>query len=192
MDSDIRKAAWDSRYQSIDDSPPIAAQVLVDHSFLLPPSGKALDLACGRGGNALLLAQAGLDVVAWDYSSTVIDGLNLRAQAEALSISTEVRDVVTQPPKNELFDVIVVSYFLERQLCEMLVDSLNEGGLLYYETFSVEAVSERGPSNPDFRLETNELLRLFPSLRVLHYEEMGRVGDSSRGIRDVAMLVAQK
>ena len=36
---------------------PKPAQVLSDYAYLLPESGTALDLACGRGGNALFLAR---------------------------------------------------------------------------------------------------------------------------------------
>ncbi|WP_240905903.1 hypothetical protein [Thiorhodococcus mannitoliphagus] len=69
--------------------------------------------------------------------------------------------------------------------------ALRPGGLLLYQTFSREAVTDRGPSNPDYRLAPNELLRLFPGLIVRAYRDEGCVGDTRRGTRDIAFLVAQ-
>ena len=47
---------------------------LRDNVHLIPQGhGKALDLACGMGGNAIFLAQnSNLDVYAWDMSSVAI------------------------------------------------------------------------------------------------------------------------
>jgi tellurite methyltransferase len=51
-------------------------------------------------------------------------------------------------------------------------------------------VDDRGPGNPLFRLAPNELLRLFPGLRVIAYREEGLFGDSAQGLRNEAWLVA--
>ena len=53
-------------------------------------------------------------------------------------------------------------------------------------------MTDQGPSNPAYRLDTNELLRLFPHLIVRFYREEGRVGDLTDGKRDIAQLVAQR
>ena len=88
--------------------------------------------------------------------------------------------------------MISVSYYLERALAPALSAALRPGGLLFYETFSRDAVSDGGPSNPAFRLAPNELLQLFGDLRVISYRELSTLGDTREGERDVAMLVAQK
>jgi hypothetical protein len=49
-----------------------------------------------------------------------------------------------------------------------------------------------GPSNPNYRLSENELLKLFSPLHILHYQEYGQVGNTELGLRDMACLVAQK
>jgi hypothetical protein len=53
-------------------------------------------------------------------------------------------------------------------------------------------VTESGPGNADFRLADGELLALFAALKPLVYREEGRVGALDQGLRDEAMLVAQK
>ena len=54
---------WNLRYQAATDWP-TPCQVLADNVHLLPTTGIALDLACGLGANALLLAQHGLTTYA--------------------------------------------------------------------------------------------------------------------------------
>lgn len=182
---------WDQRYQS-NHALPIACFSLQKYAYLLPTTGKALDLACGLGGNALFLAQRGLECSAWDFSAQAITQLQKVAQDLALSLNTEVRDVVLNPPAANSFDVIVVSHFLERDLAEPLKNALTKGGILIYQTFSREAVDlDSPPRNPAYRLAAGELLSLFSGLKVIIYHEEGNLGDSSQGFRNQALLIAQ-
>ena len=184
---------WDSRYRALEDNGfPRACAVLLDNQHLLPEHGQALDVACGRGGNALLLATRGLDTSAWDYSSVAINKLRQFSELRKLNLNTEVRDVVTAPPDVEAFDVIVVSHFLERSLCNSLVGALKPGGLLFYQTFTVDRVTDNGPDNPEYRLTANELLALFAELRVILYREEGCIGDPHEGFRDRAQFIGYK
>jgi 2-polyprenyl-3-methyl-5-hydroxy-6-metoxy-1,4-benzoquinol methylase len=183
---------WDKRHADGGKSP-TAAEVLKRNLHLLPLKGKALDLACGLGGNALTLAAHGLETVAWDISSVAIERLNAYAANEGLTnLSAQVRDVEQRPPSPASFDLIVVSYYLERTLIADLIDALLPGGLIYYQTFTQTAVSNLGPANPAYRLTDNELLQLFSSLKLRYYREENRLGYLHHGIRDVAMLVAEK
>ena len=192
MEQESLKAKWDSRHADPDKQPE-AARVLRQNLHLLPRQGRALDLACGLGGNALLLAERGLQVSAWDISPVAIERLKKFAQNQGMQeLSAEVRDIEQRPPSPESFDLIVVSYYLERRLTQNLIDALKPGGLLCYQTFTRVAVSPEGPSNPDFRLGDNELLQLFSPLQLRFYREENRLGDLSLGDRDIAMLVAEK
>jgi len=182
---------WNQRHLEAADAGRVA-YVLQEYPHLLPPSGRALDLACGRGANALRLAACGLEVSAWDISPVAIDRLKAEAQEQGLEIAAEVRDVIACPPPENTCDVIMISYFLERSLAPAIIDALRPGGLLYYETFARLSVSTCGPANPAYRLADNELLSLFEALQVRCYREEAVLGDTSRGVRDVAMLVAQK
>ena len=183
---------WDRIYT---DSPGKSAEpcaVLAAHSHLLPAGGGALDLACGRGGNALYLATRGYATHAWDVSAVAVQALSDQAARNDLPLMAEQRDVTADPPAAESFDIIVVSRFLDRTLAPAICAALREHGLLFYQTFIREKVSDTGPHNPAYRLEANELLRLFQSLHLIYYREEGNVGDTRRGFRNEAMLVAQK
>jgi SAM-dependent methyltransferase len=189
--ADELRAKWARRHRDRE-GPAQPAGVLLENAHLLPPRGDALDLACGLGGNALFLAARGLRVRAWDLSPVAIERLADEARARAVVVTAEVRDVVARPPEPDGFDVIVVSHFLDRGLAPALARGLRPGGLLYYQTFVREAVTDRGPPNLEYRLERNELLRLFPGLVLRVYREEGRLGDTARGTRDLAWLVAER
>jgi len=188
--SEIREK-WDARHAKAEDLGN-QARVLTDNLHLLPTAGRALDLACGRGANALLLAESGLEVHAWDQSPVAIRRLTQAATETGLCIECAVRDVVRQPPSADSYDVILVAHFLDRSLAGPIVQALKAGGLLFYQTFTRTRVSEAGPSDPDMRLADNELLCMFKSLHPRAYREELLLGDLSRGWRDMAMLVAQK
>jgi SAM-dependent methyltransferase len=191
-DSAGQRARWDERHASATDLG-APAEVLLRNAHLLPAAGDALDLACGRGANALWLAgHSGLTVQAWDFSPVAIATLVAAAAARGLHVITAVRDVVAEPPCPGSCDVLVVSHFLDRGIVPALTAALRPGGLLLYQTFSREAVSTRGPSTPEWRLARNELLALFAGLTVRAYREEGALGDTSRGLRDLAYLVAER
>lgn len=180
---------WDRIYERADASlHPEPCCVLKDHSYLLPASGRALDLACGLGGNALFLADHGLGTTAVDISPVAIASLQKRNKPSVNAYCTAVDEFLA---RGDLFDVIVVSNFLERDLCYTIAQSMAPGALLFYQTFVVDKVHpERGPTNPSYLLQSNELLSLFSGLHVLVFSDLATVGNTSLGLRDAASLVA--
>ena len=191
-DQDALLKKWNQRH-SDPEVRPRAAEVLSQNQHLLPARGWALDLACGLGGNALLMARAGLEVAAWDLSPVAIERLRTVAEEQGLTnLHPGIRDLSSAPLPRNAFDVISVGYFLDRALIQPIIRSLKPGGLVFYQTFTRVSTSGLGPSNPDFRLADNELLRLFSSLKIRFYREENLLGDLSQGTRDVAMLVGEK
>ncbi len=184
-------AKWNRIYQS-DTLDSVATEVLVDNLYLLPSSGLALDLASGLGANALLLAQQGLTVQAWDISDIALCKLQQQAEANALLIKTCVHDITENSFMPVSFDVIVVSRFLDRSISNAIMESLKPKGLLFYQTYTQYKVSESGPNNPRFLLAENELLDLFSALKVVYYRENAGLGLRQQGLRNEAQLIAQK
>ncbi len=182
---------WNGRYQQ-SVSAPQPCRVLQENRHLLPSSGTALDLACGRGGNAYCLAEQGLETWAWDIADVAITQVRQTAQQRGLTIHADVRDVVGHPPAPASFDVIVVSRFLDRRLTAALIAALKTHGRLYYQTFIKQTPEDIGPVADLFRLDTQELLNMFRPLRVLVYREEAQVGDLTRGWRNEALFVGQK
>jgi len=183
---------WNQIYQTCAQVDLQPAKVLIENQHLLPDSGKALDAACGLGANALLLAVQGLETYAWDISKEALDRLAKKLVEIELPLTLEQRDIVSNPPEIDSFDVIVVTRFLDRQLIPKLKQALRQYGLIYYQTFIRDKSSDTGPKNPEYRLENNELLSLFSSLHIVLYHEEGTIGNAEKGFRNEAMLIAQK
>ena len=145
------------------------ARWLVDHQHLLPLTGDALDVACGRGRNAMWLAERGLRTVGVDRDTVALEALRQMAAARTLPLRGVFIDLETADATlgSDTYDVIVVVHYLHRPLFPRLRDALRAGGVLVYETFTT-AQAERGkPTNPDFLLEPGELRQLVRPLDVL-------------------------
>ena len=191
MSTDSHLSKWNRRHAEAETQGNVA-QVLLRNLHLLPASGKALDLACGRGANALLLAKSGLETHAWDFSDIAIERLMATAQEEGANVMAQTRDVVAAPPEADSFDVILVSFFLERTLVPHLIRALRPGGRIFYQTFVKDVYLDRGPGNSAWRLDRNELLHLFQELQIHYYREDGTVCSEPDEVSDLAMLVASR
>ncbi|MEH6648805.1 MAG: class I SAM-dependent methyltransferase [Motiliproteus sp.] len=183
---------WNQRYQQAT-SANAPAQVLSDNTHLFPRHGEALDLACGLGGNALLLAHSGLTTQAWDISDVAIAKLQLLADQQQLPLQPRCIDLQQQPLPASAFDLISVSGFLDRALCASICAALKPNGMLFYQTHTLaKAIDARGPSSPEFLLQSGELLSLFAELTPVVYREERDCGDLQNGLRNQAYLVARK
>jgi SAM-dependent methyltransferase len=137
---------------------------------LIPP-GEALDLACGGGRHARLLAARGLQVTALDRDARAL------AAAGARGVNTVAHDLEAPgsrwPFAPGRFQGIVVTNYLHRPLFGEIVASLAPDGILIYETFAQGNEVFGKPSNPDFLLAPGELLdvAMRGGLRVLAYED---------------------
>jgi rhodanese-related sulfurtransferase len=150
-----------------------ASPWLLECVDLLPRGGRALDVACGAGRHALLLASAGFEVRAVDRDAEKIDQLAAAARRLGLPLEAEVLDL--ERPGVELgeagYALVVVVHYLHRPLFPALLRALAPGGLLLYETFTLEQAQRGKPSNPEFLLEPGELPSLVAGLEVLRERE---------------------
>jgi SAM-dependent methyltransferase len=137
------------------------------------PPGKALDVAGGVGRHALWLAERGWRVKLVDISEAGIELARKNMGEAASQVELEVVDLnQVRVLGREQYDLVLVFFYLQRELFPAVIHALNPGGLLLYKTYSTEQRRfEGGPSHPMHLLEPNELLKAFASLRVLHYHE---------------------
>lgn len=139
----------------------------------LIPEGETLDLACGGGRHSRLLAASGHPVLAVDRK------VEMLALAAGEGIRTLEVDLETGDPAQswpfavKRFAGIVVTNYLHRPLWESMIASLQDGGVLIYETFAQGNGQFGKPSNPDFLLANGELLDVAYQygLRVVAYED---------------------
>ncbi len=136
---------------------------------LIAAGGTVLDLACGYGRHARFLEDSGRRVVAVDRDAQALAGLAGRAGIRALQADIESGD---WPCGAQRFAGIVVANYLHRPLFARLVDALDEGGVLIYETFMLGNERFGRPSNPAFLLRPDELLEVFgKQLHVVAFEQ---------------------
>jgi SAM-dependent methyltransferase len=143
----------------------------------LIPAGEVLDLACGGGRHARLLAAMGHAVLAVDRDA---DALNRVAGDRIAALQIDLEKSGDQPfvwpfAANRFAGIVVTNY-LHRPLFPHLAASLAPDGVLIYETFAQGNGRFGKPSNPDFLLEPGELLEMARmnfkhSLRVIAYED---------------------
>ena len=126
--------------------------------------GPVLDVACGAGRHAIFFAERGFEVLAVDREDQVLPGA-------IRSIRANLEDGSPWPFPGRRFAAIVVTNYLHRPLFPRLIESLEEGGVLLYETFMAGNERYGKPSNPDFLLRPGELIEAFGALTVVGFEQ---------------------
>ena len=161
-------AGWDERHRgkAAGEAEPFLVEVLARI-----PRGVALDVAAGRGRNALALARVGLEVVAVDYSVEAMRLLAATAREAELAVWPIVANLDNFHLKDESFDAIVNINFLDRALFPNFVRALRPGGVLIADTFLVDQAAIGHPRDPRFLLAHGELRALAGDLEIEEYRE---------------------
>ena len=156
---------------------------MIEYARDLPP-GRALDLACGSGSDAIWLAERGWQVTAVDRSAELIARLKLASPAVDAPVADLERHEFSIR-ENE-WDLILMSNYLQRDLFEPVKRGLCPGGIAIVTVH----LFEPGHETSRFSLRPNELAGYFSDWVVLHSRE-GKPVHNSQG-RAVAEIVARK
>lgn len=160
----MRAGDWDARYAERPLVWGAAPNRFVERELADAMPGRALDLACGEGRNALWLAGRGWDVVGVDFSEVAIDRARRRAADEGIALDLRVADVLGLPVAAE-FDLVLVAYLQlppgERAtLLEVVRRALVRGGtfLLVAHDLSNHAGGFGGPKDPSVLWTPDEVV----------------------------------
>jgi tellurite methyltransferase len=180
-------AGWDQRYRSAQEREGEPTPLLIETAKELKP-GRALDLACGVGRNALWLAEHGWSVTAVDGSKAAIDTVERQAAALAMTIDVRLADLSKgeYSIENSSWDLIAICYYLQRDLFEPAKCGVKPGGLL----LAIVHITESGEDPTEQRLRPGELTGYFRGWDILHRYE-GKPNDRAHK-RPVAEIVARK
>ena len=166
---------WDVRYKEgsylARDYPSQFLQTWLER---LPTSvfdGRALDLACGAGRNALCLAQTELCVDAMDISQAALDRAAESASQRGLEVNWIQADLDDTKLEVGAYNLISVVRYMHREMSAQVMDALTPNGWLLIEHHLQSSRQVGGPTTNTFRLAPQELLRDYADLRVLYYEE---------------------
>lgn len=185
---------WDARYRDGAYRDRTHPTVLLAEWLPRLPHGRALDVACGAGRNALYLAAHGFAVTAVDISPIALERGRQAAAERALHVEWLQADFDEAPERNlpaGSFDVIVWVRYVQRALMPHLVARLAPGGVLICEQHLATDAAVAGPKSPEFRLAPGELERAAHGLAILHSYE-GQVADPDGRLVALAQLAATK
>jgi len=190
---------WDERYRSGEHTSKGPSPLLIKAIKNLKP-GRALDLACGVGRHALLLAQHGWHVTAVDSSAVAVEILQQRArewnardsQAFCLLVDTFVADLEKGEFQIEMsaYDLICDFYYLQRDLFPAIRAGVKPGGAVVAAIHLNDGNPDAKPRDPAFLLEPGELKALFSDWEITYYRE--GPSDESGHHHDTAYLIARK
>jgi len=180
---------WDARYKTdgyvLGKDPAEFLKKMVG----LFPKGRALDIAAGEGRNAVFLAQHGFDVDAVDISPVGLRKADALAEERGVTIRTIQANLEEYDLGVEQYDVVANFYYLQRDLTPKIKRALKAGGIVIYQTYTVEHLELEnvgGPKKRAYFLEMGELREMFADFTILHFSETR----TSR--RAVASLIARK
>jgi len=194
---------WDAKHGlAANDAAEAPAGILTELWPLLS-AGPVLDLACGRGRNALFLAERGRHVTAVDWSGAALDVLEERAKTLKIPVRRiprieEAKQVMragidllqtdieaVELPANR-YSVILCIRYLQRSLFLQICRVLRPGGTLLFETYTKAQLDfSGGPRDPAHLLNPGELRRAFPELETIFYREL-------RAEQGIASLAARR
>ena len=155
----------------------------------LLPKGRAIVLAMGEGRNAVFLAREGFEVEGVDISTHALEKARRLALERGVSLRAFQADLEDYQLPRQTYDVVACFYYLQRDLIPQMKAALKPGGMIIMETYTKDNLKHgfSGPQNPDYLLDTNELLHLFSGLKVILYREM-----VVEGRKAIASIIAQR
>jgi SAM-dependent methyltransferase len=151
----VEREQWDERYR-VDELIWKAEpnRFLVEEAAGLAP-GRALDLACGEGRNALWLAERGGQVTAVDFSSVGLEKARRLASERGLELVLVEADVLEWEPPAASFDLVIVMYLhlpagARRRVQERAASALAPGATLLVVGHDSTNLTEGigGPQDP--------------------------------------------
>ena len=184
-------AGWEERYRAgthpREDADAAPTPLLMTTAQSVAP-GRALDLACGAGRNAIWLAAQGWAVTAVDGAAAAIDAVRQRAANDHLTIDAHIADLTRHEYRidDDKWDLISICYYLQRDLFEPAKRGVAPGGLLLAIVHTTQGNEQPTPN----RLNPGELAQFFADWQILHHYE-GQPCDPAHR-RAVAEIVARK
>lgn len=178
---DVERADWDRRHAEralrFGDEP---SRFLVAELEGLTP-GRALDLACGSGRNAVWLAERGWRVTAVDFSEVGLAQARAFAARRGVAVHWVLADVRTYEPERAAYDLVIVFYLHlpaeeRRAVLAKAAAALAPGGtfLLVGHDLANLGRGAGGPSSPAVLFTPWDVAAELPGLRIEKAERVLR------------------
>jgi SAM-dependent methyltransferase len=180
----VKREDWDERYASVENLWAVRPNRFLVAEMSELECGRALDLACGEGQNAIWLASLGWDVVGVDFSEVAIAKARARAEREGVRVDFVCADLVAYAPDLDAFDLVLVLYLhipaeQRRVVLERAAAALAPGGTFVLLGHDLTNITDGvgGPRDPRILYTPDQIAN---ELLGLEIEKAQRV------LRDVA------
>ncbi len=188
----MEQSDWNARYSARDlvwgsDPNRFVAEALGDAE-----PGRALDLACGEGRNAIWLASLGWQVTGVDFSDVAIERARKLASGRSVEVDFQVADVTRFRDDAGARTLAVIAYLQvprddQRAVLANACAALAKGGRLFMIGHALRnlAAGYGGPSSPDVLWDPDALCQDVEAagLRVERCEEVERPVETDDGPR---------
>ena len=182
----MARSAWDERYRTAEWVWSLAPNRFVAEQLAGLAPGRALDLACGEGRNALWLARQGWRVTAVDFSDVALDKGRERAAKDGLELEWVAADLTAYVPEAGGFELVVIAYLhlLPHDLETVLrraAEALAPGGTLFIIGHDVTNLAEGvgGPQDPNVLYTPEAVTAPLTALRIERAERVTRPVDGA-------------
>lgn len=177
----MQREDWDKRYASVENLWAVKPnRFLVAEVAELAP-GRALDLACGEGQNAIWLATLGWDVTAVDFSEVAIAKARARAERDGVRVSFACADLLEYEPAAGAFDLSLVLYLHipangRRRVLAGASAALAPGGTFVLVGHDLTNITDGvgGPSDPELLCTPEQIAGELPGLEIEKAERVLR------------------
>lgn len=186
---------WDRRHAGAgQETPPPSTWLVTALATIGPrkPEGRALDLACGGGRNALFLATAGYRVDAVDISRAGLERGRRAAALAGIRVNWIQADLDLGIPLAGPYALVVMLRYLNLPCLAAACTLLAVGGMVVAEVHLDPRGLDRpvaGPGNPAFLATPGSLREALVGLEIVRYEE-GVVADGQGRTEALARVVA--
>lgn len=167
-----------------------ANRTLVEEVADLTP-GRALDVACGEGRNAVWLAERGWKVTGVDFSDAALAKAALLAAERGVEAEWVEADLLEYAPEPESFDLVAVLYLhlvaeKRRAVLARLASAVAPDGVLLVVGHDATNIEEGtgGPQNPAILFTAEEVAAELPGLRIERAERIRRRVSTADGEKD--------
>jgi SAM-dependent methyltransferase len=169
----VRREDWDRKYAGVENLWAVRPnRFLVAEAENLAP-GRALDLACGEGQNAIWLTTLGWDVTGVDYSEVAIRKAKARAERDGVGVRFVCADLVDYKPEQRAYDLVILLYLHipageRRGVHARAAAALAPGGtfLLLGHDLTNMTDGVGGPSDPELLYTADEIAAELPGLEI--------------------------
>ena len=145
------------------------------------PVGRALDLACGQGRNAVWLAQQGWTVTAVDFSATALAKGRALAEDRGVDVTWIEADLAQWHPPRFAYDLVAVLFLhlpseLRATVLAVAAEALVPGGTIVVMGHDVRNADEGygGPQDPKVLLSPETITAELGPLEIVSAQTLRR------------------